>query len=270
MDKRLGGSMKSVKKDNVLIISSQETFSVHGMEMKLNEIGFNSIYVPLDIKQLQKQAETSELIVYYMDETVSDDPAFLVFLKDLCMEKEKNLMLVGKKEDYEELIKTVPIDCISAWFERPLDMKKFLDAVVDQFDKMLLQQMRKTILIVDDDVTYMQMIREWLKDSYQVVMVNSGIKAIKWLAGNKVDLVLLDYNMPITSGPQIFQMLKSDVDTDEVPIMFLTGMQNKESVMTAMRLRPADYLLKSISRNELKDKLDKYFEMQKAKVKAGL
>ncbi len=265
MEKRLGGSMKSTKKDNVLIISSQETFSVHGMEMKLNEIGFNSIYVPLDIKQLQKQSENSELIVYYMDETVSDDPAFLVFLKDLCMEKEKNLILIGRKEDYEELIKTVPINCVSAWFERPLDMKSFLDTVVDQFDKMLLQHMRKTILIVDDDVTYMQMIREWLKDAYQVVMVNSGIKAIKWLTVNKADMVLLDYQMPITNGPQIFEMLKSDVDTDEVPVMFLTGQQNRESVMTAMKLKPVDYLLKTISKAELREKLDKYFEIQKAR-----
>ncbi len=257
--------MFSKGKNNVLIISSQEKFSVHGMEMKLNEIGFNSIYVPLEIKQLQERSETSDLIVYYMDDTVSDDPAFLVFLKDLCMEKEKNLMLIGRKEEYEAVIKTVPLNCITAWFERPLDMKQFVDKVVEQFDKMLLQGMRKTILIVDDDVTYMQMIREWLKDSYQVVMVNSGIKAIKWLTTNKVDMVLLDYNMPVTNGPQILQMLQSDVDTDEVPVMFLTGQQNRESVITAMKLRPADYLLKSISRNELKDKLDKYFEIQKAK-----
>lgn len=257
---------KTMKKNNVLIISSQETFSVHGMEMKLNELGFNSIYVPLDIKQLQRESETSELIVYYMDETVSDDPAFLVFLKDLCMEKEKTLILVGKKEDYEEVIKTVPMNCISAWFERPLDMKKFLDTVVDQFDKMMLQQMRKTILIVDDDVTYMQMIREWLKDSYQVVMVNSGIKAIKWLTINKADLVLLDYQMPVTTGPQIFEMLKSDVDTDEVPVMFLTGQQNRDCVMTAMKLKPADYLLKTISKAELREKLDRYFQLQKARV----
>jgi CheY-like chemotaxis protein len=257
--------MFSKGKNNVLIISSQEKFSVHGLEMKLNEIGFNSIYVPLEIKQLQERSETSDLIVYYMDDTVSDDPAFLVFLKDLCMEKEKNLMLIGRKEEYEVVIKTVPLNCITAWFERPLDMKQFLDKGVEQFDKMLLQGMRKTILIVDDDVTYMQMIREWLKDSYQVVMVNSGIKAIKWLTTNKVDMVLLDYNMPVTNGPQILQMLQSDVDTDEVPVMFLTGQQNRESVITAMKLRPADYLLKSISRNELKDKLDKYFEIQKAK-----
>jgi CheY-like chemotaxis protein len=146
-------------------------------------------------------------------------------------------------------------------------MKEFLDAVVDQFDKMLLQVMRKTILIVDDDVTYMQMVREWLKDTYQVVMVNSGIKAIKWLTINKADLVLLDYQMPVTSGPQILEMLKSDVDTDEVPVMFLTGQQSRESVMTAMRLRPADYLLKSISKSELKEKLDNYFTIQKARIR---
>lgn len=256
--------------NNVLIISSQEKFSVHGMEMKLNEIGFNSTYVPLDIKMLQDKSESSDLIVYYMDETVNDDPSFLVFLKDLCMEKEKTLMLIGRKDEYEELLKTIPLECITAWFERPLDMKEFLTRVVEQFDKRMVLGMRKTILIVDDDVTYMQMIREWLKDSYQVVMVNSGMKAIKWLTVNKVDLVLLDYDMPVTSGPQIYQMLKSDVDTDEVPVMFLTGMQNKESVMTAMKLRPVDYLLKSISRNELKAKLDNYFEIQKAKGKAGL
>ncbi len=256
-----------MKSNSVVIISSQETFSVHGMEMKLNELGFESKYVPLDIKMLQKTEDSADLIVYYMDETVTDDPAFLVFLKDLCMEKDKGLILIGKKEEYEAVVKTVPLRCISAWFERPLDMKEFLDAVVDQFDKMLLQVMRKTILIVDDDVTYMQMVREWLKDTYQVVMVNSGIKAIKWLTINKADLVLLDYQMPVTSGPQILEMLKSDVDTDEVPVMFLTGQQSRESVMTAMRLRPADYLLKSISKSELKEKLDNYFTIQKARIR---
>ncbi len=254
-------------KNSVIIISSQETFSVHGIEIKLSEVGIGATYVPLDIKQLQSTETTADLLIYFMDETVADDPSFLVFLKDLCMEKEKNLMLIGRKEEYEEVIKTVPLRCIAAWFERPLDMRQFLDTVVEQFDRMKLQFTRKTILIVDDDVTYMQMIREWLKDSYQVVMVNSGIKAIKWLTTNKVDLVLLDYEMPVTSGPQILEMLRSDTDTDEVPVMFLTGQQSRESVMTAMKLKPVDYLLKSISKNALRDKLDQFFEIQKANIK---
>ena len=251
----------------VLIISSQETFSVHGMEVKLQEIGFTSVYVPLDIKALQEKEEISELVVYYMDETVADDPAFLVYLKDLCMEKEKGLILIGTKEEYNTVLKTVPLDCISAWFERPLDMKKFLDKVKSQFESMALQVLRKTVLIIDDDVAYMQTIREWLKDTYQVTMVDSGMKAIKWLANNKADIVLLDYEMPITNGPQILEMLKSDSDTDVIPVMFLTGQQSRESVMTAMKLKPVDYLLKSISKGQLKEKLDQYFQIQKAKAK---
>ncbi len=252
------------KRNSVVIISAQETFSVHGMEMKLEEIGCGSTYVPIDMKKLQSSTEECELIVYYMDETVGDNPSFLVYLKDLCMEKEKSLILIGKQEEYNEAIKTIPGKCITAWFERPLIMKKFLDAVTEQFSQMMEQKTRKVVLIVDDDVAYMQMIRDWLKDSYQVVMANTGIKAIRWLTTNKADLVLLDYKMPITNGPQIFEMLKSDTETDELPIMFLTGEKNRESVMTAMKLKPTDYILKSIGRDALHNKLDQYFEIQKA------
>ncbi|WP_029230832.1 response regulator [Butyrivibrio sp. VCB2006] len=255
-----------VSNRNVLFISSQETFSVHGMETKLKEMGYTSLYVPLEIKQLQEHADKGELIVYYMDETVSDDPAFLVFLKDLCMEKDKGLILIGAKEEYNVVVKTVPLDCVSAWFERPLDMRKFLQAVEKQFDSMAETLLRKTILIIDDDVAYMQTIREWLKESYQVAMVDSGVKAIKWLAINKADLVLLDYEMPITNGPQIFEMLKSDSDTGVIPVMFLTGQQSKESVLTAMKLKPVDYLLKTINKAQLKEKLDQYFAIQKGKL----
>ena len=258
---------KNKNRESVVIISSQETFSVHGMEMKLEEIGCPTKYIPVDMKKLQEGTEDCELIIYYMDETVSDNPSFLVYLKDLCMEKEKNLILIGKQEEYNEAIKTIPGKCITAWFERPLVMKKLLDAVTDQFSQMMEQKARKVILIVDDDVAYMQMIRDWLKDSYQVVMANTGIKAIRWLTTNKADLILLDYQMPITNGPQIFEMLKSDTETDELPIMFLTGQKSRESVMTAMKLKPTDYILKSIGKDALRAKLDQYFAIQKATAK---
>ena len=118
---------------------------------------------------------------------------------------------------------------------------------------------------MDDDVAYMQMVRECLKDNYHVVMVNSGIKAIRYLTVNKADLVLLDYEMPITTGPQILEMLKSDTESDSVQVMFLTGQQNRESVLRAMELKPVDYLLKGMGQSNLRQKLDRYFELKKAR-----
>ena len=142
-------------------------------------------------------------------------------------------------------------------------MNKFLLSVKNLKNAMMQMAMRKTILIVDDDVAYMQMIRDWLKDTYQIVMVNSGIKAIQWLTNNKADLVLLDYEMPVVNGPTFFEMLKSDTDSDVVPVMFLTGQTTKSSVLTAMKLKPVDYLLKIITKSELREKLANYFEKQK-------
>ncbi|MCR5676110.1 MAG: response regulator [Lachnospiraceae bacterium] len=250
--------------NSVLIISVKETFSVHGMESKLAEIGYEATYVPTDIEALTARENGCKLLVYYMDEKSPIDPRFIVYLKDLCVEKDKSLILVGRKEEYETVLRTMPQNCITEWFERPLDMNRFLEAVKQQFDNRMAMAMRKTILIVDDDVTYMQMIREWLKDTYTVVMVNSGMKAIQWLTTNKADLVLLDYEMPVVNGPTIFEMLKSDTDSDVVPVMFLTGQSSQSSVLTAMKLRPVDYLLKKITRNELRDKLQLYFARQKA------
>ncbi len=252
-----------MKQNAVLLVSNKETFSIHGMESKLEEMGYEGVYVTDDIEELAEVEETSNLLVYYMDEKIPIDTNFVVYLKDLCMEKEKSLILIGRKEEYEQVLKNMPTKCINAWFERPLDMRKFLQTVQDLKNSMIMLAMRKTVLIVDDDVAYMQMIRDWLKDTYQIVMANSGVKAIKWLTNNKADLVLLDYEMPVLNGPTFFEMLKSDPDSDVVPVMFLTGQMTKSSVVTAMKLKPIDYLLKSITRSELRDKLANYFEKQK-------
>ena len=120
---------------------------------------------------------------------------------------------------------------------------------------------KKSILIVDDDPNYMSLIREWLKDSYKVSMATSGLRAMKWLgAENKVDLILLDYEMPVTDGPQVLEMLRSDEETKHIPVIFLTGRGDKESVMSVMSLKPQGYLLKTISRAELLDKLSAFFD----------
>lgn len=249
----------------VLLVSAKETFSIHGMETKLSEIGYEGVYIHATVEELTNKNEISNLIVYYMDEKIPIDSKFVVYLKDLCMEKEKKLILIGRREEYETVLKTMPSKCVNHWFERPLDMNKFLEAVTQQFQQMQMMATRKTILIVDDDVAYMQMVRDWLMDTYQIVMVNSGVKAIKWLSNNKADLVLLDYEMPVVNGPTFFEMLKSDEDSDMLPVIFLTGQQTKSSVLTAMKLKPVDYLLKSITKGELREKLECYFTIQKAK-----
>ena len=135
-------------------------------------------------------------------------------------------------------------------------MEKVGIATDEEFE----QQRRKCILIVDDDPTYVQMIREWLKSTYRVGMANSGTQAIAWLATNKADLILLDYDMPVLDGPKVMQMLKSEAFSSTTPVMFLTGKNDRKSVTDVISLKPADYLLKSISKDKLLATLDLFFK----------
>ena len=90
-------------------------------------------------------------------------------------------------------------------------------------------------------------------------MASSGVQAISYLSRNKADLILLDYEMPIANGPQVLSMLKNDSETGQIPVMFLTGHGDRDSVLSVVGLRPVDYLLKTIDKETLLNKLEDYF-----------
>ena len=66
--------------------------------------------------------------------------------------------------------------------------------------------------------------------------------------------------MPVTSGPEVLEMLKSEDYTKKIPVMFLTGVSDKESIATALNLGPQSYLLKTINKNGLLQKLRTFFQ----------
>jgi CheY-like chemotaxis protein len=178
-------------------------------------------------------------------------------------EKNMQMMLVGEQQDVAYVCDHVPGDLIYHTFNRPIDNNEFVKKVMDYYMKMDAGEFKKSILIVDDDPQYLALVREWLKGKYKVSMANSGLQAIKWLGKNKVDLILLDHEMPVTSGPQVLEMLRSDEETKSIPVMFLTGKGDKESVMSVVALKPEGYFLKSIKREDLLEKLEEFFILHK-------
>ena len=60
-------------------------------------------------------------------------------------------------------------------------------------------------------------------------------------------------------GPTVFRMLKEDPGSRNIPVMFLTGKSYRDMVIRAVGLGPEDYILKSIDKKELMDKLEDFF-----------
>ena len=110
---------------------------------------------------------------------------------------------------------------------------------------------KKKILIVDDDPSYAGMVRTWIKDIYKTTVVTAGMQAITFLLKNHVDLILLDYEMPVVDGPQVLQMLRSEPATADIPVVFLTGVSTKEEIMRVLALKPDGYILKTTPRDDI-------------------
>ncbi|WP_044912773.1 MULTISPECIES: response regulator [unclassified Butyrivibrio] len=244
---------------NATIISSNETFMVKGLIMKLKDVGITASFCPDKMEDLQKKQESADVFIYYLDEIA---PKTLIYLKDLCLETHRQVIFICNPLEYEEALTYLPESHVHSFFERPLRMDDFLETMNKFYMDEMMETNKKSVLIVDDDVSYMRTIRDWLKDEYKVSMANSGIQAITWLAKNKADLILLDYEMPVTSGPKVLEMFKSDMSIKDIPVMFLTSKGDKASIVRVLALKPADYILKTIDKNSLHIKIDNFFRMR--------
>ena len=119
-----------------------------------------------------------------------------------------------------------------------------------------IESNKKHILVVDDDPNQLVQVKELLKDFYETTLVRSGEAAIKYLRQHKVDLVLLDFLMPEMDGPTVFKEIRSYEKIKDIPVIFLTGMTEKETVTRiVLKLKPQGYLVKPIKKSELVAKI---------------
>lgn len=118
---------------------------------------------------------------------------------------------------------------------------------------------KKRVLVVDDEPILLRSVKLWLGNDFEVSLVNSGETAIEFLNMNVADLVLLDYRMPGMTGPDVLKALRQNELTKRIPIIFLTGKNDRESIVQVMSLKPDGYILKSKPPEEIKAAVTDFF-----------
>lgn len=117
---------------------------------------------------------------------------------------------------------------------------------------------RKHVLVIDDNSLMLKVIKEHLRDNYDVATAISGKLALRFLESKKTDLILLDYEMPEEDGPTILGKIRAMESVKDVPVLFLTGISEKAKIQKALSMKPQGYLLKPIDRQDLLDAIHKY------------
>lgn len=249
--------------DYILLVGGELGYLLNSIKEILMAEHFQ-VTVASDIGDIEKIDQMISAILIYADEQLLQNQKLFVYLKDKATEEDIPLFVIGNKDNLDSVKTLIPEAMIQREFGRPLNAKDMvcdIKAYLEEHDK----RKKKKILAVDDSGVVLHSIKAWLGEKYQVMLADSGLAAIKYMTLNRPDLILLDYEMPICNGKQVMQMIREAGEFSDIPIIFLTGRQDKYSIMQVMNLKPDGYLLKTMKPAEIIKYIDDFFEKRKAK-----
>ena len=182
----------------------------------------------------------------------------LGYIKDLVEDRGIRFFVIGTQEELDTVIGK-KADYVAQLYTRPVVLEELIKRLQKEGEAVDKLKEFKSILIVDDDATALRSMKNLLATHYKILVANSGMNAITILAKNKVDLILLDFEMPIINGPKVLEMIRSDPNTSNIPVMFLTAKGDKRSIMEVLRFKPEKYLLKTMLPKDVLESIDDFF-----------
>ncbi len=223
-----------------------------------------------------------DAVVYCMTVETKESVMTLVNALNEVSRKKQRLILIGEPEACTEFMKWKP-EMVSLVLEKPLNANAVTERIVkllkeeqetislsdeelnaahvavkEQEEEKQLQKKpvaagngNKQILIIDDDPMMLKLIKEELREDYNVATAISGKIGLNFLERKHTDLILLDYEMPGESGPEVLEKLRANVATKDIPVVFLTGINDREKIQKVLAMKPQGYLLKPIDHDKL-------------------
>lgn len=275
----------------VLITGSQDTiiddFFTHTEEVfqcMSSSIRINDLYAHV-------QYFEPEVFVYCLGKNKDLDAEVIAAAKDCMKYTETMLALIGEKESLAALPAEI-INSADVLLTKPISIKKIQVSIERELEEIRLAAERKErekleaerrkieqakqaereaqkaaraaepkhILVIDDDPVMLRTVKHYLEEDYNVATAPSGKIAMKFLEQRKTDIILLDYEMPDMSGPDVLMLIRENENCKNVPVVFLTGVTDKAKIKEVLAMQPDGYLLKPVDQDRLHETIHNLIE----------
>ncbi|MBF0463345.1 MAG: response regulator [Magnetococcales bacterium] len=112
---------------------------------------------------------------------------------------------------------------------------------------MSLDKKKPVILIVDDEITSLAILKGILSSEYELRFAIQGSQALDMALNNRLDLILLDITMPEMDGYELIKQLKSSAVTRDIPVIFITARDGTDDEHEGLSLGAVDYITKPVN-----------------------
>ncbi len=214
---------------------------------------------------------TPDIFIYGLREDFKDNIAKIMEARGNLQKKKIPFVVIGSKEDCDNFVK-VTINLADLILAKPLTAAMIEERIVafltekqrreaEEKKRMELERRqkaieaeknrRKHIIVVDDDPRMLKLIKEHLHEDYDIATAINGKLALKFLEKKRTDLIFLDYEMPDMNGPQVLEKIRENQELSDIPVVFLTGISEREKIEKVLSMKPQGYVLKPIDREKL-------------------
>lgn len=214
-----------------------------------------------------------DAFVYCIYNETRDHISRMITIKPKICKGVIPFVVIGSEEDCEDFQK-IAVNTADIIMPTPLKAADIEEKIINYIEKQkqmeeearrqIEEQLaeaerkrRKHILVIDDDSTMLKTLKESLHDEYDVATAISGKVALKFLEKKTTDLILLDYEMPGENGPAVLEKLRANNATKDIPVIFLTGITEREKITKALVMKPQGYLLKPVDHEKLLEVIEK-------------
>ena len=255
----------------VLLISQGSAFMVNSLETSIKKAGIYVTRCEPSVRDFDEHIAGIGMVLLFAGEFVKNSAGLFTYISSKCTEDNIHFCVVGYPNEIAEIEKKMEISNITAEFTRPFDMKEFVEKIrqivyreapVPEKNTTVAtpsKGQRHHILMCDDDMMFLKMMQEWLSERYRITVVRTGTMAVPFALNNEPELILLDYEMPVMNGPKVLEALRADKNTAQIPVVFLTGHSDKDSVLEVMKMHPQGYLLKSTKKEDILASINNFF-----------
>lgn len=125
-----------------------------------------------------------------------------------------------------------------------------------------MEEHRYTLLIVDDTETNIRLLEKMLEESYRIRSALSGEEALRNIETIRPDLVLLDVMMPDMDGYEVCRRLKERPETRQIPVIFVTSVDDTEGETKGLDLGAVDYITKPFNLSIARARIQTHLEMR--------
>jgi CheY-like chemotaxis protein len=163
------------------------------------------------------------------------------------------------------------VDAMTRSIESPADMEPRSDSATPassrarlEFSGCFTAKARPSILIVDDEPINIDLLIDNLETDFEVLAATDGQAALETALRELPDLILLDILMPGLDGFEVCRRLKSNRQTQNIPVIFITALTEANEEIRGLELGAQDFLTKPIQPMSVKARINSHVRLKYA------